>query len=113
MINNVFRYFAALMMFNDPQGDIQGKVRNCETNPVVGVEVCIQDSQGHTECDHTDRNGRFEFRNVPVGKYGVFVASDQWYTVRYRDLHVRQGGLSTVKFDVRRMPLREFECSTR
>lgn len=113
MINNVFKYFAALFLFTDPQGEIQGKVRNCKTEPVANVEVCIQNQQGHTRCRHTDRNGNFQFVQVPVGQYGVFLAGDQWYTVRYRDLHVRAGELSTVRFDVRRMPLKEFDCSGR
>jgi hypothetical protein len=110
IISNVVRYFAALLWFTEPQGDIQGKVQRCKNQPVVGVKVCVQNIVGHTQCTATNRQGLFEFDQLPVGKYGVFVASDRWRTFRYRDVRVREQQVSTVTFDAQQMPVKESEC---
>lgn len=109
-MNNVFRYFLMLLAYTDPAGDIVGVVKNCRGEAVRNVEVCVQESIGRTQCVLTGRSGDYTIRQIPVGKIGVFVASDHWHTTRYRDIRVRANEITDINFVMTPAPRKEFWC---
>lgn len=98
-------------------GQIRGRVQSCRNRTVSKLEVCYQTytgtgiAQAETMCVKTNSQGEFVFDQLAPGTYGVFISSDRWRTVRYRDITVSPGKAVDLFFKLTPAPNQKSECA--
>lgn len=77
-----------------------------EGQPVPAVRLTLYNGPQHLEYGLTGRNGRYDFRFVPAGVYGVAAGVPEGYAFPdnvppYRLLQVEKGGRVEIEFVLR------------
>ena len=89
------------------EGKIEGVIRDSEGAPISGALVSLKPAA--TDIDRTirtDREGRFEFPQVPGGSYAVQIESTSFETVS-RSVELGSGETVVLRVTLRIAPLRE------
>src|SRR5687768_8281904 len=81
-------------------GALEGLVMDPEQRPIQGANVeALNPSLRVNRSAVTGVDGKFAFRDLPVGTYRVF-AQAIFFTRMSRDVEVSSGDIATVRFDL-------------
>lgn len=114
-MHSIWSFLLALCLTDT--GEIRGWVVNCRNRTVSKLEVCYQTytgtgiAQAETMCTKTNSQGEFVFDQLAPGTYGVFISSDRWRTVRYRDIKIESDKSVDLFFKLTPAPNQESWCS--
>ena len=74
-------------------GKIKGGVYTPKAKPIPGIEVTLRDIGTVT----TDKNGQFEFNDIPVGEYEIYTVTDEGKEYIFRRVEIKASTELSIK----------------